>query len=165
MDHDLDVHGLLAGPCGIVYLPTHYGEVVYTNIMIYDAGMVIDGGRGPKVFPELFTKDSCRLTNVFLMSIWFVTLVHIDYSAFLCDPIPILLGHQEVLGGLAALKTDLHPLLTTNVLEAFAPCVWYYYVDVDIVVVVIVGGSGVVVVDVFGMGDAVSIVVVYLESV
>ena len=43
---DPDVLGFLYGPCYVVCLPTHYGEVAHTDVMTTDVGMVIDGGRG-----------------------------------------------------------------------------------------------------------------------
>ena len=30
---DPDVHGLFDGPCDVVHLSTHYGEVVHTDVM------------------------------------------------------------------------------------------------------------------------------------
>ena len=39
---DLDVHGLLDGPCSAVSLSTYYGEVVHPGVMTCGDGMVID---------------------------------------------------------------------------------------------------------------------------
>ena len=53
---DPDEHGLLDGPCDVVQLSSHYGEAVHTGVMTCGVGMVIDGGRCPKIFPEPFPK-------------------------------------------------------------------------------------------------------------
>ena len=45
-----DIHGLVDGPCDVVYLPTHYGEVVHPGVKISGVGMVIDGQGGPEMF-------------------------------------------------------------------------------------------------------------------
>ena len=46
---DPDVHGCLDGPCNVVYLPTHYEEVVPPDVITCDIG--IDGGGCSEVFP------------------------------------------------------------------------------------------------------------------
>ena len=94
------MQGLLYGPSDVVHFPIHYGEAVHTDVMKRYVAMVIDGGRAPKVFLELFPK--------------------LDYPAFLCDVFPILGGHQEVLDGVASFKMDLDPQFITNSLKAFA---------------------------------------------
>ena len=53
---DVDLHGILYSPSDIVFLPTHYGEVVYPDVIARDVTMVIDGGRGPEVLLEPFLK-------------------------------------------------------------------------------------------------------------
>ena len=44
------MHGLLDGSCDAVHLPTHYGEVVNSDMMICCVGMAIDGGRDLEMF-------------------------------------------------------------------------------------------------------------------
>ena len=93
---DPDVHGLLYGFWGVVHLPAHYGEVAHFDMMTCDVSRVIDERRGPKVFLEPFPKGPCRFPYALLITIQLVTLLPIDYSAFLYDVAPILGGHQEV---------------------------------------------------------------------
>ena len=85
-----DVHGLLCSCCDVAHLPTHYGEVVDTDVMTSDFGIVIDGGRSIMVFHKPFLKGPCRFLCVLLIIIKFVTLIFVDYSTFLCDVVPIL---------------------------------------------------------------------------
>ena len=61
---DPDVHGLLYGSFGVVHLPTYYGEVVHSDVMTHDIGMVINGGRGPKIISEPFHKGPCWLPSL-----------------------------------------------------------------------------------------------------
>ena len=51
---DPDAHVLLNGPCNVVHLPTHYGEVVNPSVMTCGVSMVIDGGNRPKMFVAPF---------------------------------------------------------------------------------------------------------------
>ena len=51
---DPDEHGFFYGLSEVVHLPTNYGEVVCTEAMTRDIAMVIDGERGPEMFPEPF---------------------------------------------------------------------------------------------------------------
>ena len=53
---DPDVHGLLYGSSDVVHLPIHYGGVIHTDVMTRDVAMVINGGRGSKVFLSLIQK-------------------------------------------------------------------------------------------------------------
>ena len=53
---DPDVYGLLYGPCNVVCLPTHHGEVVHTDVMLRDVAMFIDRWRGPEVSLRLSPK-------------------------------------------------------------------------------------------------------------
>ena len=87
---DLYVHGLPYSPSDVVCLPTHCGEIVHTDMMTRDVAMVIDGVRGPKVFLDPFPQCPCRFCYVLLIVIPLITLVTVDYLAFLCDVVPIL---------------------------------------------------------------------------
>ena len=136
---DPDVHDLLHGPCDVANFPTHYRVVVHTDVMMTDVGMVIDGGRGPKVFLEAFLRGSCRFPCVLLITIQIVTFMPVDYPFFLCDVIPSLGGQYEVLDCVASFKVDLDPHLVIVVV-----------VDIDVVVI-----GGVVAV-VLGLGNAIS---------
>ena len=49
------------------------------------------------MFPESFPKGSYRFLYVPFIIIQFVTPVPLDYSTSVCDVIPVLKGHQEVL--------------------------------------------------------------------
>ena len=66
---DTDAHGLLDDPCGVMHLPTDYWEVVHTDMMTCSIGIVRDGGRGPKMFPEPFPKGPCRFPFVLLITL------------------------------------------------------------------------------------------------
>ena len=54
---DPNVCSLLDGPCDFVYLPTHYGDVVHTDVMTHDVSIVTDGGMGPEVFTKPFPES------------------------------------------------------------------------------------------------------------
>ena len=58
------------------------------------AGIVIDGGRGPKMYPESFHKGPCRFPYELLITFQPIILVHVDYSTFLCDVVPVLGNNQ-----------------------------------------------------------------------
>ena len=58
--------------------------------MICDVGMVINGGRDPKMFLESFPKIPCRVPSVLLTTLQSVTLVPINKSTFLYDGILVL---------------------------------------------------------------------------
>ena len=73
-------------------------------MMTTDVTMVIDGERSPEEFLEPFPKSLCRFPSVLLITIQLVTLVSVDYLTFLCDIVPILGGHQEVLDGFASFE-------------------------------------------------------------
>ena len=88
--------------------------------MICDVGMVTDGGRGPEMFLEPFPKGPCTFPFAVLITFQSVTLVPVDYSAFLCDAILILGEHLEVSDGVTSLKGDLDLHFATDVFEAFA---------------------------------------------
>ena len=117
------------------------------------------------MFPGHFPKDPCIFPYILLMTVQYVTLVPVDYSAFLCDVVLVLGGHQEVLNGAASLEMDLGPYLATNVLEGFASPlgVWYHYVDVVMVVAAVVVVGDMVVV--LGLGNAMSMVAVDWQAV
>ena len=72
--------------------------------------MVLDGVKGSELFPEPFPKSPCRLPHVFLIAIYLVTLVPVDYPTFLIDIIQFFGSHQEVLNSVAFLKVDLELL-------------------------------------------------------
>ena len=93
---DHNVHGLLYFTCDAVHLPTHYG-VVHIGVMTCGVSMVTDGRRVPKMFPDLFAKGSYRFPCVFLITPMSIKLGPVDYSAFLCNVVPVLRGHQKVL--------------------------------------------------------------------
>ena len=59
------------------------------DVITSGVGMVIDGGRGPKMFPQPFPKGPYRSLYALLIALQYVTLVPIDYSAFQCDVIPV----------------------------------------------------------------------------
>ena len=52
---DPDVHSLCYGPGGVVCFPDNYGDIVHSDVMTSDVGMVVGEGRGPKVFLKLFS--------------------------------------------------------------------------------------------------------------
>ena len=91
---DPDIHGLLDGSCDVVHLPTYHREVVHTCVMTCCTGMVIDEGKGPKMFHEAFLKGPYRFTYVFLITSEFITFIPVDYSAFVCYIVLVLGGHQ-----------------------------------------------------------------------
>ena len=74
---DHDIHGLLDGPWGVMCFPINYGEVVYPAVMPSDVGMVID-----EFFPEPLPKGHYSFPYVHLITIQFVTLLPVNYSAF-----------------------------------------------------------------------------------
>ena len=86
------VHGLLYGPCGVVHLPTNHGEVVQTDVVTSDVGMVIHGERSPNVFLKPFLKGPYRFPYVLLTTIQSFTLIPVDYSTFLCGVVYIVGG-------------------------------------------------------------------------
>ena len=49
-------------------------------------GMVIGGGGGPEVFPQIPTS----FTNILHCASWMVTLVSVDDTSFVGDNVPIL---------------------------------------------------------------------------
>ena len=53
---DLDIHGLLDGPCNVVRLPTHNEEVFHPGRMTCGVSMVTNGGGGLRYFLSLFPK-------------------------------------------------------------------------------------------------------------
>ena len=116
---DPDVYGLLDGPCNVVFLPTHNGEVVHLGVMTGSVGMVIDGGRGCDMFLEPFPKGSCRLPYVLLITFQCVIVVPLDYSALLCDVISVLKATRRLLMVLPPLKwtwTPIQPQMFFNLL-------------------------------------------------
>ena len=60
------VHGLLDDPYDVVCLSTHNGEGVQPGVMTHGVGMVIDGGRGPKMFLEPFPKGPYTFIHSFI---------------------------------------------------------------------------------------------------
>ena len=88
--------------------------------MTYGVGLVVDVLCGLKVFLEPFPKGYSRFACVLLITFQPVTLVPVNYSAFMCHVIPIPSGS---VGGFDSeclpLKWTLDPHFTTNVLEAF----------------------------------------------
>ena len=54
----------LDGPSCVMHLPSHYGEVVQTDVMPKGVTMVIDGGTGPEMFFQPFLKSPCRLPSI-----------------------------------------------------------------------------------------------------
>ena len=101
----------------IMCTPTHYGEVIHTDVKTRDISMVLGGGRGPEVFLEPFPINLVSFPYVLLITIQLVT--PLDYPGFLCDVMPILRGHNKVLNGIAFFKIDLDPHLATNIPETF----------------------------------------------
>ena len=79
---NLDVHGLLAGSCDVVSLPSHYGKVIHPGVMACGIGMVIGGRRDPKMFLEPFPRGSCRFPYILLNTLRPVTFIPVDYSTF-----------------------------------------------------------------------------------
>ena len=63
-------------------LPTHYGEIFHPGVMTCGDGMVINGEKGPEMFPETLLKGPCRFTYVLLITLQSVTLVSLHYSTF-----------------------------------------------------------------------------------
>ena len=107
-----------------MHLTINYEEVVYTDVMHYGVGMVIDRGRGPKMFLEPFPKGHCRFSYTLLITIQSLVLVSGDYSAFLSDVVPILWDQHKVPDGLASFEMDLDSLFATNVFELVV--MWFY---------------------------------------
>ena len=101
---DPDVHGLLDGPCNVVWLPAHNGEAVYLVMIACDAGMVIDGRRSPEMFLKPFPKGPYKFPCVLLITLQPITFKPIYYSTLLCNVFLALRGHQEVLMALLPLK-------------------------------------------------------------
>ena len=116
---DPDIHGLLDGPCDVVRLPNHNGEVVCHGMMTCGVGMFINRGRIPEVFLHPFPKGSGRLPSVLLITLVPVKPIPVYHSTFLCDVILVLWGHQEASDGIASLKDDLTSHFTTNDFETF----------------------------------------------
>ena len=107
---DPDVCSLLDGPCDVVELPTNYRGAIPTDVMPHDVGIVIDGEGGPEVFPEPFSKGTCRFSYLLFITVQFVIHVPVEYYTYLYYVIPVLGGYQEVLGGFTFLEKDLGPL-------------------------------------------------------
>ena len=55
------MYDLLYGPSDAVHLPTHYGEIVHTDVMTRGHTMVKDGGGGPEVFLKPFHQMSLQI--------------------------------------------------------------------------------------------------------
>ena len=71
------------------YLPIM--EKLFT--LTHDVGMVIDGRRGPKVFPKSFPKGSFRSPYVLLVTIQFVTLhLYLHITLLFCQMLSLSLG-------------------------------------------------------------------------
>ena len=158
-----DIHDLLDGPFEVICLPTHYGEVVHTNVVSYNFNMVIDVAGGPKVFPKLFPKGPFRFHHLLLITIQFVTCVPVGYSVFLCAVIPVLGATRSFLVVFSPSKwTHTPTLLQMYVKPLLNPLV--YGTTLLVVMVAVVVGELVLVV-VFGLGGSVSMVAVDLESV
>ena len=67
----VDIHGLLGGPCHVVRLPIHNGEIVHPGMMNC-VGMVIIMKRSPEMFLKPLPKGLCRLPYILLITLQFV---------------------------------------------------------------------------------------------
>ena len=105
---DPDAHGLLDGSY-VLPLPTHYGEVINTDMITCSVDMIIDGGRDPKMFPDPFPKGPCKFPYTFLIRIQSIPYLLVDYSTFLCDGILVLGGNQEILDSVTSFEMELDP--------------------------------------------------------
>ena len=165
-EHWPSCNGLLDGPCDVLDLPTHYREVVHTDVMNCGVDMVIDGWRSPEVFPEPFPVGPCRFPYVLLIPIQSVTLVPADYSAFLHNVVPVLEATRRLGVSLwCSLPWNGHrPPLCHKCSWSFHLNPWCRYHHINVVVVaiaatVLVGGV------VLGLGDTMFVVAVDLGSV
>ena len=113
-------------------------------MMASDVGMCINCGRGFRAFFEPFSRRSCRLTNILLITLYPVTLLPIYHSTFLCNGALIFGHHQEVIDGVASFVVYLYPIFTPNVLKSLTMSfsVRHSHVDVtsDVVRLVVVIG-------------------------
>ena len=104
MDHHPDLHGPLVGPCEVVCLPTYYGEVVDSGVVTCCTGMVIEGERGLKIFPEPFTKGPHTYPYLFLITLQSITPLPVEYSTFLCNVVTVLWATRRFVMVLSTLK-------------------------------------------------------------
>ena len=51
-------------------ISSYNGEVIHTGLMTCDLGMVINGGRDPKMFLRSFPKSPGRLSNILLITLF-----------------------------------------------------------------------------------------------
>ena len=93
-------------------------------------------GEGVSDVPFTFPQKFLRTLNVFLITIYPVTLVSIDDSTLLLDWIFVFGRHQEVPDGGASFKVHLYPKLAANVLDALtkSTVVGNHYVGLLLVV-------------------------------
>ena len=76
------VHGLLAGPCDVVCLPTHCGEGVHIYVMTCGVDMEEEF---LIVSLSLSLKGPCTFPYILIITVQLVTFVPVDYSAFESD--------------------------------------------------------------------------------
>ena len=62
----MDVHGLLDISCDSLWFPVNNSETISVDWVSCGVAMLVDGGRGPKMFFEPVPKCSTRFSNVFL---------------------------------------------------------------------------------------------------
>ena len=86
------------------YASSHYGNIVYNSVITCVVIMVINWRRGFEVFRKSLSKCSCRFTNIFLITLYHVTLVHVYQSTFLSNGVLVLGASRRLFTVLLALK-------------------------------------------------------------
>ena len=65
-----------------------------------------------------FPKGSCGFSNLILIN-YFLTLVSLNHSTFLCDGVFVLGHNQEVLDGDSTSEVNLYSEFVTDIFETF----------------------------------------------
>ena len=115
----------------VLALHPHYAKVGNSCRVTCDVIIAINRGGSLKMFLKHLSKSSCRLTNVFFITLNPCTLVSVDHPTLLCDGISNFGDHKVVLDGSTSLEMYLHPMSVTDLHTHTEPfCVRYSHVGV-----------------------------------
>ena len=114
------VYNFFFQPHEAVILPPHYTEIVQYSGMTCDVIVVINWGRGLKIFSKPLSKCPSWFSYILLITFQPVTLLPI-YDATLFGYVVFVFGcHHEVFDGLAPLSSKL-------VCHASCICFWSFH--------------------------------------
>ena len=106
----------------------HSAEAIKSCGMTCDVMIVTNRRGGPEMFLEAPSKCSCRLINVFNMTLNPGMHVSVDHLTLLCNGIS-LGGHQEVFDGSTFIEVYLFTILVTDILDTLPEPlgIWDYH--------------------------------------